>query len=122
MPRGARSAWLPFTSTRAQGSTAASRRRSSRSTSASGARARPRYPVGGAPVAQWKSGGLLSRWSEVRILPGAPCSAGRTVLGRIDTAVAALRAASFGGTYHVQLVATNSAGTTYGNDVVFTVT
>ena len=24
-----------------------------------------------APVAQWKSGGLLSRWSEVRILPGA---------------------------------------------------
>jgi len=36
--------------------------------------------------------------------------------------VAALRAASFGGTYHVQLVATNSAGTTYGNDVVFTVT
>ncbi len=25
-----------------------------------------------APVAQWKSGGLLSRWSEVRILPGAP--------------------------------------------------
>jgi hypothetical protein len=26
------------------------------------------------------------------------------------------------GTYHVQLVATNSAGTTYGDDVVFTVT
>ena len=26
---------------------------------------------GRAPVAQWKSGGLLSRWSEVRILPGA---------------------------------------------------
>ena len=28
-------------------------------------------PSRSAPVAQWKSGGLLSRWSEVRILPGA---------------------------------------------------
>ena len=30
-----------------------------------------RLPLSCAPVAQGKSGGLLSRWSEVRILPGA---------------------------------------------------
>ena len=30
-----------------------------------------KIPLACAPVAQWKSGGLLSRWSEVRILPGA---------------------------------------------------
>ena len=49
------------------------RSRSSRPTSASATNGGKAVPFGRAPVAQWKSGGLLSRWSEVRILPGALC-------------------------------------------------
>ena len=50
-------------------------RDAARGTGASGSRKRagdPPLPLPEqAPVAQWKSVGLLSRWSEVRILPGA---------------------------------------------------
>src|SRR5215218_3181448 len=49
-------------------------------------RNRTALPFGQAPVAQWKSSGLLIRGSEVRILPGAhtesPAHAGLSVAPR----------------------------------------
>jgi len=52
---------------------------------------------------------------------GSQTSTGTLAAGTTPVSVTSMSSRLPSGTYHVQLVATNSAGTTYGGDVVFTV-